>query len=81
MSAVDFLRIGRTFRVGDMLRQGHIKGRMDGNGISLTEFCYQVLQSYDWLVLSKKYDCFFQASVLISVLHVSARGIRPIGQL
>ncbi|CAD5220760.1 unnamed protein product [Bursaphelenchus okinawaensis] len=60
MSAIDFLRVGRSFRVGEMMRLGHIKNRLDGNGLSFTEFSYQILQSYDWLVLSRKFDCLFQ---------------------
>ena len=29
-------------------------------GMSLTEFSYQVFQSYDWYHLYKKYDCNIQ---------------------
>lgn len=63
MSMIDFLRLSRKFRVGHMLRLGHIKNRMKDDsdaGISFTEFSYQVLQSYDWKVLAEKYNCFFQ---------------------
>lgn len=56
----EFLKIGRHFRVGEMLRMGPIRTRMQSTGISYTEFSYQILQSYDWFVLSKKFDCFFQ---------------------
>lgn len=58
----DFLSIGRSFRVGDMLRMGPIRARMESTGISYAEFSYQILQSYDWWMLSKKFDCYFQVS-------------------
>lgn len=58
----DFLRIGRQFRVGEMLRMGAIRSRMESTGVSYTEFSYQIMQSYDWFVLSKKFECFFQVS-------------------
>ncbi|KAI6217459.1 Tyrosine--tRNA ligase, mitochondrial [Aphelenchoides fujianensis] len=60
MNMVDFLRIGRGFRVGEMLRLGPIRARMEGGGLSFTEFSYQILQSYDWYFLSRNHDCYFQ---------------------
>jgi tyrosyl-tRNA synthetase len=62
MSMFDLFKIGRQFRVGEMLRMGPIRARMESTGISYTEFSYQILQSHDWMMLSKKFDCFFQVS-------------------
>ncbi|CAD5228447.1 unnamed protein product [Bursaphelenchus xylophilus] len=72
MSAIEFLRLGKSFRVGDMMRMGHIKRRMEESGLSYTEFSYQILQSYDWLVLSRKYDCFFQLGGSDQLGHLDA---------
>ncbi|KAE9547343.1 hypothetical protein FO519_009442 [Halicephalobus sp. NKZ332] len=63
MTMIDFLRLSRKFRVGPMLRLGHIKNRMKDNsdsGVNFTEFSYQILQSYDWKVLAERHDCLFQ---------------------
>ncbi|MBV1879909.1 MAG: tyrosine--tRNA ligase [Pseudomonadales bacterium] len=63
LSVVDFLRdIGKHFSVNDMVRKETIKRRLqdDASGISYTEFSYMILQSYDYVVLNKKYDCSIQ---------------------
>jgi tyrosyl-tRNA synthetase len=62
MTMIDFLRLSRSFRVGPMLRMGHIKNRMkdNGEGLTFTEFSYQILQSHDWYLLAQKHGCFFQ---------------------
>ncbi len=61
MSAIDFLRMAQRFRVGEMLRLGPIKTRVaDRDGISYTEFSYQILQAYDWLQLVQRYSCSVQ---------------------
>nr|CAD2158998.1 unnamed protein product [Meloidogyne enterolobii] len=58
---LDFLMSSRRFRVGDMLRIGPVKNRMDNEQtLSFSEFTYQILQANDWLFLSQKYDCLFQ---------------------
>jgi tyrosyl-tRNA synthetase len=58
---VDFIsEFGRHFRLGQMLSRQSVKDRLDGEGISFTEFSYQVFQAYDWLHLLKKYNCCFQ---------------------
>lgn len=58
---VDFLReIGKHFSLGAMLAKDSVKSRLDGPGISFTEFTYQMLQSYDFLVLNQRYDCTLQ---------------------
>jgi len=58
---VDFLReIGKHFSLGAMLAKDSVKSRLDGPGISFTEFTYQMLQSYDFLVLNQRYGCTLQ---------------------
>lgn len=55
LSIVDFLRdIGKFFRVGPMLAKDSVKKRLESeDGMSFTEFSYQVLQGYDFLHLYK----------------------------
>ena len=50
---MDFLRdVGRRFRVGEMLTRESVKRRLESeDGISFTEFAYQILQAYDFLHL------------------------------
>lgn len=62
MSFLDFIgNIGRHFRVGDMLNLTSVRSRMESDeGISFTEFSYQVCQSYDWWQLFKHHKCRFQ---------------------
>lgn len=52
-SLIDFLRdVGKYFRVGQMLAKDSVKKRMDSDeGLSFTEFSYQLLQGYDFLHL------------------------------
>jgi len=52
-SLIDFLRdVGKYFRVGQMLAKDSVKTRMDSeDGLSFTEFSYQLLQGYDFLHL------------------------------
>jgi len=60
---LDFLMSSRRFRVGDMLRIGPVKNRMDNDQtLSFSEFTYQILQANDWLFLSQKFDCLFQVN-------------------
>jgi tyrosyl-tRNA synthetase len=49
----DFLRdIGKHFRIGPMLAKESVKLRMESEeGMSFTEFSYQLLQSYDYYYL------------------------------
>jgi len=48
---VDFAdEIGQHFTVKNMLSKESVKGRMD-NGMSFTEFCYQLMQGFDFLAL------------------------------
>jgi tyrosyl-tRNA synthetase len=57
---VDFLReIGRHFSVNRMLTMEAYKLRLE-KGLSFIEFNYQLLQSYDFLVLRRRYGCTLQ---------------------
>ncbi len=62
MSALDFLReIGKHFRVNTMLRKDAVAARLAGDeGISYTEFSYQLLQGMDYLHLFRAYGCTLQ---------------------
>lgn len=61
MTAIQFLRdLGRNFRMGSMLGKDTIKSRLDGDGLSFTEFSYQILQSYDFNYLFEKENCRIQ---------------------
>jgi tyrosyl-tRNA synthetase len=61
-SFIDFLRdVGKYFRLGEMLGKESVRQRLQSEaGLSFTEFSYQLLQAYDFLHLSRKYDCFLQ---------------------
>lgn len=52
-SFIDFLRdVGKNFRIGQMIAKESVKLRLNSDeGMSFTEFCYQVLQGYDFLHL------------------------------
>jgi tyrosyl-tRNA synthetase len=59
--ALDLLRdIGKHFSVNRMIAREAVKARLEGGGISYTEFSYQVLQAYDYLQLHQRYDCVLQ---------------------
>jgi tyrosyl-tRNA synthetase len=59
--ALDFLRdIGKHFSVNRMIAREAVKARLEGGGISYTEFSYQVLQAYDYLQLHQRYGCVLQ---------------------
>lgn len=62
LSAIDFLRdIGKYFRVGTMIKKDAVAARLGSDeGISYTEFSYQILQGYDFLELYRNYDCVLQ---------------------
>ena len=59
MSAIDLLRtIGKYFRVGTMLNKDIVARRIASDeGISYTEFSYQVLQANDFLELYRRNGC------------------------
>nr|WP_158862935.1 tyrosine--tRNA ligase [Leifsonia sp. AG29] len=62
LSAIDFLReIGKHFRVGSMLKKDAVAARLNSDeGISYTEFSYQILQGMDFLELFRQYGCVLQ---------------------
>ncbi len=59
MSVIDFLRdVGKNFRLGTMLAKDTVARRLNSEeGISFTEFSYQVLQGNDFLHLFDEYGC------------------------
>ena len=62
MSAIDFLRdIGKHYRVGTMLKKDAVSARLNSSeGISYSEFSYQILQGLDFLELYRSYGCVLQ---------------------
>ncbi len=62
MSAIDFLRdIGKHYRVGTMLKKDAVSTRLNSDeGISYTEFSYQILQGLDFRQLHLDYGCVLQ---------------------
>ncbi len=58
MTLIDFLRdVGKHFTVNYMLQKESVKTRVNGDGLSFTEFSYMLLQAYDFLHLFTKHDC------------------------
>lgn len=63
LSIIDFLRdIGKHFSVNTMLQKDSVRSRIerDDQGISFTEFSYQLLQSMDFWHLMKDKGCQLQ---------------------
>ncbi|HRN29988.1 MAG TPA: tyrosine--tRNA ligase, partial [Terrimesophilobacter sp.] len=62
LSAIDFLRdVGKHFRVGTMLKKDAVASRLNSaEGISYSEFSYQILQGMDFLELYRQYRCVLQ---------------------
>ncbi|MDR1862114.1 MAG: tyrosine--tRNA ligase [Candidatus Ancillula sp.] len=61
LTAIDFLRsVGKNFRVGSMIAKDTVKTRLEGEGLSYTEFSYQVLQGYDFYILNRDYGVKLQ---------------------
>jgi len=61
ISVLEFLRdIGKHFSVNRMLDREAVAARLAKDGISYTEFSYQLLQSYDYLELFRRYGCVLQ---------------------
>lgn len=62
LSAIDFLRdIGKHYRLGTMLAKDTVARRLASEqGISFTEFSYQILQGMDFLELYRRYGCVLQ---------------------
>lgn len=61
LSAIELLRdIGKHFSVNVMLQKDAIRSRLEGDGISYTEFSYQLIQAYDFLHLRRTMNCRLQ---------------------
>ena len=57
LNYVEFIRdIGACFSVNQMLQAECFKQRLE-KGLSFLEFNYMLMQSYDFLMLNRKYDC------------------------
>jgi tyrosyl-tRNA synthetase len=61
VDVISFLRdIGKHFSVNRMLDREAVAARLAGDGISFTEFSYQILQSFDYLELFRRHGCTLQ---------------------
>jgi tyrosyl-tRNA synthetase len=62
LSAIGFLRdVGKHFRMGRMLAKETVSARLNSDeGLSFTEFSYQILQGMDYLELYRRYGCTLQ---------------------
>ena len=61
LGAIEFLRdVGKHFSVNVMLDRDTIRRRLDGEGISYTEFSYMLLQANDYVELHQRHDCSLQ---------------------
>jgi len=59
---LEFLRdAGKHLTINYMLAKDSVRSRLEGeSGISYTEFSYMLLQAWDFVQLSRKYDCRLQ---------------------
>jgi tyrosyl-tRNA synthetase len=59
---IDFLReVGKHFRIGSMLAKESVKARLQSEeGMSFTEFSYQLIQGYDFYYLHSHHDVSLQ---------------------
>jgi tyrosyl-tRNA synthetase len=61
---LDFIRdVGKHITVNYMMAKDSVKNRISGEaseGMSFTEFTYQLVQGYDFLHLYKEFDCTLQ---------------------
>ncbi len=59
---LDFIRdVGKLITVNYMMAKDSVKSRLEGeNGLSFTEFSYQLIQGYDFYHLWKNHDCQLQ---------------------
>ncbi|WP_029291161.1 tyrosine--tRNA ligase [Cellulomonas sp. HZM] len=62
LSAIDFLRdVGKHYRLGTMLAKDTVARRLNSDqGISFTEFSYQILQGMDFLELHRRHGVTLQ---------------------
>ncbi|MBI1846180.1 MAG: tyrosine--tRNA ligase [Candidatus Rokubacteria bacterium] len=83
LQLIEFLRsIGKHFALGPMLGREAVRSRMERSdeGISYTEFSYQILQAYDFLELYRRHGCTLQAGGSDQWGNITA-GMRLIRQL
>ncbi|NHN27025.1 tyrosine--tRNA ligase [Flavobacterium jejuense] len=64
-SFIDFARdVGKRITVNYMMSKDSVKKRLSGDdgaeGMSFTEFTYQLIQGYDFYHLNKEYNCLLQ---------------------
>ncbi|HBK84293.1 MAG TPA: tyrosine--tRNA ligase [Flavobacterium sp.] len=63
-SFINFARdVGKRITVNYMMAKDSVKKRLSGDageGMSFTEFTYQLIQGYDFYYLNKKYNCLLQ---------------------
>jgi tyrosyl-tRNA synthetase len=61
-SFLDFIRdVGKHITVNYMMSKDSVKNRLNGDtGMSFTEFCYQLVQGYDFYYLWKHKNCMVQ---------------------
>ena len=62
MNFLDFIRdVGKHITVNYMMAKDSVKKRLEGDsGMSFTEFCYQLVQGYDFYYLWKNNNCLVQ---------------------
>ena len=61
LSAIEFLRdVGKHFSVNVMLDRDTVRRRLEGEGISYTEFSYMLLQANDYVQLHERHGCALQ---------------------
>jgi hypothetical protein len=74
-NVIDFIgQVGRGLRMTDMLGRKFVVDRVKSReGLSFTEFSYQVFQGYDWLHLFNTYGCRFQVISIHCRLKVDTK--------
>jgi len=62
MNLFTFIRdVGKHITVNYMMAKDSVKRRLEGDsGLSFTEFCYQLIQGYDFYYLWKHHNCLVQ---------------------
>ncbi|GAB3715678.1 tyrosine--tRNA ligase [Nocardiopsis nanhaiensis] len=61
VNAIELLRdVGKHFSINQMLARETVKSRLEGEGMSYTEFSYVLLQSYDYVELYRRHGCTLQ---------------------
>lgn len=60
-SFLTFIRdVGKHITVNYMMAKDSVKKRLEGEGMSFTEFTYQLVQGYDFYYLWKNHSCMLQ---------------------